>query len=230
MVIPFIRSLKGTNQEATVENYFRFYKEFLAHNSNHAFLHLQICRFSQAIINFRMGMRRNNAESEKHAKYHLKELFCGRFHPHYQTIELFDCIQYKFMSDEVKTVWDDTISFIVSGDPSKGQDLDFVLEEKNKEEFVKSTRNEEFLPKVQAQPIKFVTPSKLSCGPGVSTNLAHQQNQQLEDTEVIPVEHETSITLEINSPKQKQKKKKKQPAKRKLINFNNYFSPKRCRQ
>ncbi|CAG2237719.1 unnamed protein product [Mytilus edulis] len=131
MVIPFIRSLKETNVEATVENYFRFYL-FLAHNSNHAFLHFQICRFSQAIINFRMGMRRNNAELVKSAKYHLKELFYGRFHPHYQNIELFDCIQYKFMPDEVKKVWDDTISFTVSGDPSKGQDLDFVLEEKNK--------------------------------------------------------------------------------------------------
>ncbi|CAC5390585.1 COMMD4 [Mytilus coruscus] len=64
------------------------------------------------------------------------------------------------------------------------------------EEFVKSTSYEEFLPKVQAQPIKFVTPSKLSCGPGVSKNLAHQQKQQLEDTEVIPVENETSFTLE----------------------------------
>ncbi|XP_076108318.1 uncharacterized protein LOC143076425 [Mytilus galloprovincialis] len=86
------------------------------------------------------------------------------------------------------------------------------------EEFVKSTSYEEFLPKVQAQTIKFVTPSKLSCGPGVSKHLAHQQKQQLEETEVIPVEHEKSITLEINSPKQKQKKKKSQAAKRKLIN------------
>ena len=63
------------------------------------------------------------------------------------------------------------------------------------EEFVKSTSYEEFLPKVQAQAIKFVTPSKLSCGPGVSKHLAHQQKQQLEETEVIPVEHEKSITL-----------------------------------
>ncbi|CAC5416341.1 unnamed protein product [Mytilus coruscus] len=42
MMIPCIRSLKETNQEATAENYFRFYEEFLAHNSKQAFLHLQI--------------------------------------------------------------------------------------------------------------------------------------------------------------------------------------------
>ncbi|VDI66070.1 Hypothetical predicted protein [Mytilus galloprovincialis] len=66
------------------------------------------------------------------------------------------------------------------------------------EEFVKSTSYEEFLPKVQAQAVKYSTPSKLSCGPGVSKNLAHQQKQQLEETEVIPVEHEKSITLVVN--------------------------------
>jgi len=91
-----------------------------------------ICRFSQAIINFRMGIRRNNSQLVKSAKFHLKELFYARTHPHYQHIDIFDTIQYHFMSDEVNKVWDENISFTVSGDPPKGQDMDFLLEEKNK--------------------------------------------------------------------------------------------------
>ena len=75
MVIPFVRSLMNTNDEPTVENYFKFYKQFQAQNPNHAYLHLQVCRYSQAIINFRMGIRRNNAQLVHSAKFHLKELF-----------------------------------------------------------------------------------------------------------------------------------------------------------
>lgn len=132
MVIPFVRSLMNTNDEPTVENYFKFYKQFQAQNPNHAYLHLQVCRYSQAIINFRMGIRRNNSQLVHSAKFHLKELFYGRCHPHYQNIELFDSIQYKFMPEEVKASWDNNTSFSVSGNKSKGQDLDFILEEKNK--------------------------------------------------------------------------------------------------
>ncbi|CAG2237608.1 unnamed protein product [Mytilus edulis] len=80
MVIPFVRSLMNTNDEPTVENYFKFYKQFQAQNPNHAYLHLQ----------------------------------------------------YKFMPEEVKACWDNNTSFSVSGNKSKGQDLDFILEEKNK--------------------------------------------------------------------------------------------------
>ena len=36
------------------------------------------------------------------------------------------------MPEEVKACWDNNTSFSVSGNKSKGQDLDFILEEKNK--------------------------------------------------------------------------------------------------
>ncbi|VDI27589.1 Hypothetical predicted protein, partial [Mytilus galloprovincialis] len=97
--------------------------------------HIYICRFfrfSQAIINLRMGVRRNNSCLVQSAKFHLKELFYGRSHPHYRNIELFDTLQYHFMPDEVKNIWDNNTAFTVSGHNSKGQDLDFLLEEKNR--------------------------------------------------------------------------------------------------
>ena len=132
MVVPYVRSIRSTEETATVSGFFRFYKQSMASNTNAAYLQLQVFRFSQAIINFRMGMRRNNSQLVKSAQFYLKELFYGRCHPHYQNIELFDCIQYKFMPVEVKAVWDKNVSFSTSGDSSKGQDLDFLLEEKNK--------------------------------------------------------------------------------------------------
>ncbi|XP_063404446.1 uncharacterized protein LOC134687918 [Mytilus trossulus] len=132
MVIPFIKHIEKNQGDSSAANFISFYKTVLSHIPRHQYLHLQVCRFSQALINLRMGMRRNNAKIVASAKFHLKELFYGRHHPHYQSIELFDTVQYNTMPNVVKTIWDNNISFTVSGDSSKGQDLDFLLEEKNK--------------------------------------------------------------------------------------------------
>ncbi|KAK3085592.1 hypothetical protein FSP39_005806 [Pinctada imbricata] len=101
MLIPFVRENFACKEDLTVENYFKYYKANQASNPNYAYLNLQVCRFSQAIINFRMGIRRNNANLVASAKFHLKERFYGRFHPHYQNIEIFDSIQYHLMPAEL---------------------------------------------------------------------------------------------------------------------------------
>ncbi|CAC5389991.1 unnamed protein product [Mytilus coruscus] len=132
MVLPFVRKMILSKESPTPETYLTFYKEVLSNNPRWKNLHLQVFRFSQAIINLRMGVRRNNSDLVHSAKFHLKELFYGRSHPHYQNIELFDTLQYHFMPDDVRNVWDTNISFTVSGHPSKGQDMDFLLEEKNR--------------------------------------------------------------------------------------------------
>ena len=46
---------------------------------------------------------------------------------------LFDAIQRLFMPVEVKQEWDNNISISVTGDPTRGQDFDFILEEINRE-------------------------------------------------------------------------------------------------
>ncbi|CAC5385977.1 unnamed protein product [Mytilus coruscus] len=107
------------------DKYLLFYKEFMSSNQRWAYLHLWVFRFSQAIINLRIGVRRNNSCLLQIAKFHPKELFYGRSHPHYRNIEL-------FMPDEVKNIWDNNTTFTVSGHNSTGQDLDFLLEEKNR--------------------------------------------------------------------------------------------------
>ncbi|XP_071139288.1 uncharacterized protein [Mytilus edulis] len=132
MVVPFVRYMMKQGEMPTPDKYLLFYKEFMSSNPRWAYLHLQVFRFSQAIINLRMGVRRNNSCLVQSAKFHLKELFYGRSHPHYRDIELFDTLQYHFMPDEVKNIWDNNTAFTVSGHNSKGQDLDFLLEEKNR--------------------------------------------------------------------------------------------------
>ncbi|CAG2186445.1 unnamed protein product [Mytilus edulis] len=93
----------------------------------------QVCRFSQGIINFRIGTRGNNAALMASAKYMTKEIFHARNHPKYQQIEMYDHIQYLIMPDEVKQQSDRFASITTSGHNSTGEDLDFVLEEKNKQ-------------------------------------------------------------------------------------------------
>lgn len=48
---------------------------------NCAYLKMQVFRFSQAIIHFRIGIRRINAELVRSAKFHIKELFTVFFIP-----------------------------------------------------------------------------------------------------------------------------------------------------
>ncbi|CAC5383293.1 unnamed protein product [Mytilus coruscus] len=132
MVLPFVRYMMKQGEMPTPDQYMLSYKEFMSSNQRWAYLHLQVFRFSQAIINLRIGVRRNNSCLLQSAKFHPKELFYGRSHPHYRNIELFDTLQYHFMPDEVKNIWDNNTTFTVSGHNSKGQDLDFLLEEKNR--------------------------------------------------------------------------------------------------
>ena len=93
----------------------------------------QVCRYSQAIINFRMGIRRNNHLLAKAGKFFFKECFYGRNHPKYQAIEVHDTLQYQVLPEKVQKLLDDHTSISKSGDKSKGEDCDFVLEELNKE-------------------------------------------------------------------------------------------------
>ena len=132
MVVPFVRLMIQQKETPTPEKYLIFFKTIMSSNPRWAYLHVQVLRFSQAIINLRMGIRRNNSDLVRSAKFHLKELFYGRSHPHYQSIELFDTLQYHFMPTEVKQIWDENVSFTVSGNVSRGQDMDFLLEEKNR--------------------------------------------------------------------------------------------------
>ena len=86
LVQPYVREclmLCKTDLSVKDLEWARLHKE---KNKGYAYLYHMTLRYSQALINFRAGMRRNNAELTWSAKYHIKELFWGRNHPYYQKI------------------------------------------------------------------------------------------------------------------------------------------------
>ena len=78
-------------------------------------------------------MRRNNSEMMDSAKFHITKLFYARSHPHYQRIMIYDEIQRIFMPDSVREEWEKHSSITLSGDHSRGQDFDFILEKINRD-------------------------------------------------------------------------------------------------
>ena len=135
LVLPYVRHCLQTDEIPSAKAFFKYSTDryISSNNPNFTYLMDQTCRFSQGIVNFRMATRRNNAALLKSAKYMTKELFHGRTHPKYQTIEIYDTLQDLMMPDEVQELNDKFSSITTSGNKSLGEDLDFVLEEKNKQ-------------------------------------------------------------------------------------------------
>ncbi|XP_060595290.1 uncharacterized protein LOC132749514 isoform X1 [Ruditapes philippinarum] len=134
LVLPYVRQCLLNGEKPFAKGFFKFSNEhYTTHNPNMKYLMDQVCRFSQGIINFRMAVRRNNSSLLKSAKFMTKELFHGRSHPKYQSIEIYDTLQDILMPKEVQTLNDLYSSITTSGNTSTGQDFDFVLEEKNKQ-------------------------------------------------------------------------------------------------
>ena len=98
------------------------------------YIHLlsQVMNYAFAVINFRMALRRNNLKLAQSAMYKLSDLFYGRIHPFYQLIECHFSAQMFCMHDEVKPLFGNFFTISMSGDPSKGESWDFVLENINK--------------------------------------------------------------------------------------------------
>ncbi|XP_061167626.1 uncharacterized protein LOC133176524 [Saccostrea echinata] len=66
------------------------------------------------------------------AKWMTKELFHGRNHPKYQEIEIYETFIRRILPDVMKQFFEQFCSLSKSGNKSKGQGLDFLLEEENK--------------------------------------------------------------------------------------------------
>ena len=133
LVLSYVRHCIHSEIVPSAKHFFTCTHDKYVNNANIRYLTDQVCRLSQGIINFRMAVRRNNAELLHSSKYMTKELFHSRNHPKYQQIELYDHLQYLLMPAEVKQLHDNFASITTSGNPSSGQDFDFILEEKNRQ-------------------------------------------------------------------------------------------------
>ena len=61
LVLPFVRHcMREGVEDPKPEDYMAFFKA-QSHVPNVTFMHEQVCRYSQAIINLRAGIRRNNS-------------------------------------------------------------------------------------------------------------------------------------------------------------------------
>ncbi len=132
LVVTYVRQQMAASSPLTPRGFFQFAKKEHEKDPTCKYLFVQVCRFSQGIINFHMGIRRCNADLVHSGLHMTKELFYGRPHPMYQNIELFSTIQYFMMDSEVKKAYDDHISF-TSVSESAGQGLDFCLEQNNRD-------------------------------------------------------------------------------------------------
>lgn len=132
LVTPFVRDSLQLGQNPTAKLFFKAANEMYQSRSNPNFNYLmdQTCRFAQGIVNFRMDIRRNNAQLLASAKHMTKKLFHGRHHPKYQAIELYDTLQNILMPSDVLKLINLYTSITTRGNESAGQDFDFILEEK----------------------------------------------------------------------------------------------------
>ena len=62
----------------------------------------------------------------------FKECFHGRTHPKYQSIEIRDTLQHQVLPENIQTLIDNHTSISRSGDKSKGENCDFILEKETK--------------------------------------------------------------------------------------------------
>ena len=109
------------------------YAKSKSHMPNFIYMHEQVLVYGLAIVTFRMGICRNNIDLVFSAKDKFKGVFFGCHHPIYANIEIHDTLQHRLFPKPLREQLSQVASFSVSGDISKGQDANFVLEEVNRE-------------------------------------------------------------------------------------------------
>ena len=131
LVQPYVVKCQNENVQATAEGFISYAKSS-ERCANFLYMFEMTCKYSQGIMNFRMGIRRNNPELLQAAKWMTKELFHGRNHPKYQEIEMYENFVSMILPPELKDYFKQHCSLSKSGHQSKGQGYDFILEEENK--------------------------------------------------------------------------------------------------
>ena len=134
LIVPYVRDMNAQGHSLSVDGFLAYakHREELGH-VNYTYMLLMVTRFMQAIIHLRMGTRRNNCLLVESAKLMSKELFHARTHPRYQQIEILDSFMRKAMPKDLRCFLEQHESVSKSGHPSKGQGLDYLLEETNKQ-------------------------------------------------------------------------------------------------
>ncbi|XP_062597901.1 uncharacterized protein LOC134259320 [Saccostrea cucullata] len=134
LVRPYVIDCLEKSLDCTAHGFISFVKQYDKTQCNVNFMYLfeMVCKYSQGIINLRAAVRRNNPQLLMSAKWMTKELFHGRNHPKYQEIEIYETFIRRILPDVLKQFFEQFCSLSKSGNKSRGQGLDFLLEEENK--------------------------------------------------------------------------------------------------
>lgn len=83
LVLPYVHNSLKNWSNPDAKHFFEFNNQLYQSNASPNFKYMmdQVCRFSQAIINFRTSVRRNNSDLLKSSKFITKEFYHGRQHP-----------------------------------------------------------------------------------------------------------------------------------------------------
>ncbi|KAK3103442.1 hypothetical protein FSP39_019273 [Pinctada imbricata] len=130
IILQYVRSEMENNNVPSLTEFYNFLGA--AENPNVSFLKDCILTYLFALIIFRAGVRRNNADAIMAGKMKFAPLFYSLNMLFYQEIHFRDCMARVLMPQEIKEWWTENESFSTSGSPIKGEGGDFVLEAKNK--------------------------------------------------------------------------------------------------
>ena len=134
LVLPYVRACQQESQQPTAVDFLENFAPIQCQKfQTYSYQFEMTTKYAQGIMNFRMGVRRNNCQLVKSARYMTRGLFHGRNHPNYQKLEIYKAALDEVMPPELSTFMSTHTSVSKSGCPSKGQGYDFLLEEENKD-------------------------------------------------------------------------------------------------
>ena len=131
LVLPYVRQCMREGEVPSTDGFMTYIHNHRTNDTLMMYFEM-VLRYSQSIINMRMGVRRNNSRLVQSAKHKFSPLLHARNHPKYQVIDIYDELYRRMAPDAVREFLDAHESLSRSGNPSTGQDMDFLLEEENR--------------------------------------------------------------------------------------------------
>lgn len=130
LILPFVRKCIEAGKTPSLTDFYKYLSD--AKDPNYIFLKDTVFTYMLALFVFRAGVRRNNHKFMLAGRNKFANLFYGLHMTTYQEIDFKDIKCRVLMPDEIKSYVSENESFSVSGNDSKGEGGDFVLEAKKR--------------------------------------------------------------------------------------------------
>jgi len=131
MLVPYVQDVIHGNGTPCLEGYYVWLSS--VSNPNYLFMLEAVFTYCFALRVFRGGVRRNNSETINASKNKFAPLFFGLNMPFYMETFVRDSLMRLQCPPELSVFIEAHESYSVSGNESKGEGGDFILEAKNRE-------------------------------------------------------------------------------------------------